>query len=292
MLKKENHRRDDSPSLTSRIKLKRFSFLYEEPLELFRKCILILYFPWELFGYLFKQQDDIKLNTRLFFGLISYVVDTTKNKNDKDYDPIRFQCRAIFGVVAVSSLTAAIPELARKFGRILPNKAIDEWPEFVGIQYFDGLILIVILFVSIVAYSLFLTVFVSFFTNRNTNRKQIRIFATYTLSTSLLVFAIGLLCFSISFFGLIVFLNSTNGLIDSPWIFTLMFLTVMPLFICGVLSFSWILVVLIRLFVANPIIVLSEVMGQESWRIAFMYGVAILLVAGVSSVVGFVLHEI
>lgn len=281
--RREEHRRDSPRSLTSGITLERFSFLYGGIVKLFRVYVLAVYFPRELFAFFFKKQSDIKLSARILFGLISYDVDTTKDKDGRGsiIGPLQllFETSGAF-IATISIVFYAV-------GIVLPKVRIT--PIIAGIPFVDEVIFFSFIIVCILVYSLSSALFVSCFTNKHTTWKNILDFAVYSISVWILSLSIGVMCITIIYTGLFVvflhFQESIGFLMSSPWKFSLVLIG-FPVFIFIWLSNYFMVEVSLRLFAANPVVVLSEIMGQESWRIAIMFGAAMLLAVGVTVVAG------
>ena len=239
--------------------------LLEKQITLFRTWFLIVYHPREFFTYYFGSRN-IKLDSTIFLGVLKFNVNTEQHKIlDPSWFIINTSGISVFILTIIFYLSRKLDEVGHQIQQKLPIVT-----EF---EIANDFIISTCIVAIILLYAVLLAIYIFVFCKKGTSLKKLVDFCAYLVTAYTLSFLVG---FSVVCFLSLLMWNNFPVNQENDLNFSILFAIFGIYFFVFVYMF---LEVFLRIFVANVIIVLREILRQELWRIAFIFGIPAVSIA-------------
>lgn len=258
---------DSKPrSMFSDFSFRTLYLLLEKPINLFRTWYLIVYHPREYFEYFFGPQFNLRVHSNILLGVSQIDINT---KHHKIMSPFWF----IIGTASISipllTIATHIAPNPKRNGENIKNNL----PDITNIQILDEFIFASLLVFLIVIYSLLSAGYIYLFCEKAVSLRRLLDFSAYCHAAMYLTLFVGL-----PILVLLISLSTNMMQRNGQPLEDLDFLIIAITFAIYIYLFLYMLgEVFLRLFIANQIIVLRDVLKQGSQRIALMFGIGLVI---------------
>ena len=243
-------------------------------MRIFQTWLVIVYYPREFFSRFFGQNcAHIKFNARIFLGLKKYNIDTEQYKLLNPLDFARWTGGISVGTLAlVISIYSSSPSIADKLN-------FPDLPLVLTLYGVKELLISIYIVAWVILCGIFLAVYLYVFCKKGTSMKALIDYSVYTVTAWMVSIIVGYFVCALLLLPLINQFPENGNVhisLDDPSLILFAIIFVMYTAVLVYIS----LVITLRLFISNVIIVLREILQQKAWIIPFILGCPIILFVG------------